>query len=193
MATLPGWRDVSTPWPTDRHLVSAALRGDREAADELAARTYTAVFASLFRMCGDSDLAADLTQETYQRAWRALPTFNGRSLFSTWLYRIAYTTFLNYIRTPRRVVPTDDPDAFGLPDPDPPADETLSSREEAERMRKAVLGLPDELRFVVTAHFWGELEVKEIAQLEGMTGMGIRKRLKKAFAILGAELGEVKS
>jgi len=185
---------VSTPWHSESQLVAAACQGDREAADELAARTYAAVFASLFRMCGgDSDLAADLTQETYHRAWRALPNFRGRSNFSTWLYRIAYTTFLNYIRTPRRVLQTSEETVIELPDPDPPADEALSSREEAERMRKAVLDLPEELRFAVTAYFWGGLDVKQIARLERMTGMGVRKRLKKAFAIIGADLGEVKS
>ena len=173
---------------SERELAVATLGGDREAAEELAARTYQRIYASLFHLCaGNADLAADLTQETYQRAWRALSTFGGRAEFSTWLYRVAYTTFLNHIRTPRRLVDLSDTTAESRPDPDPPADAVLESRQEAERLQKAVLDLPDDLRFTVTAHFWGGLEVKEIARLEGMTGMGIRKRLKKAFAILATD------
>src|SRR3954462_5161862 len=102
---------VAPPLGEERGMLAAIRAGDRMAAEEMVERTYSAVFASLFRLCGDGDLAADLTQETYQKAWAALPNFDGRSQLFTWLYRIAYTTFLNYIRRPRRVTSLDDPDS----------------------------------------------------------------------------------
>jgi RNA polymerase sigma-70 factor (ECF subfamily) len=144
----------------------------------------------LYRLCGDNDLAADLTQETYQKAWAALPNFDGRSQMFTWLYRIAYTTFLNYVRRPRRMTSLDEPDAPEMPDRGPAVDQLLSDREEAERLRAAVLRLPDDLRFTVTAHFWGGLAVKEIAKIEEITTVAIRKRLHKAFSILETSLEE---
>ncbi|HEX6159235.1 MAG TPA: sigma-70 family RNA polymerase sigma factor, partial [Thermoanaerobaculia bacterium] len=88
----------ASPWGEERKLLAAVRAGDAAAAEELVERTYSAVYASLYRLCGDSDLAADLTQETYQKAWSALKGFDGRSQLFTWLYRIAYTTFLNHIR-----------------------------------------------------------------------------------------------
>lgn len=178
------------PWSEERKLLTAVRGGDREAAEELVERTYSAVFASLYRLCGDNDLAADLTQETFQKAWAALPNFDGRSQLFTWLYRIAYTTFLNYVRRPRRMTSLDEPDAPEMPDRGPGADELLSSAEEAERLRAAVLRLPDDLRFTVTAHFWGGLAVKEIAKIEEITTVAIRKRLHKAFSILETSLDE---
>ena len=54
-------------------LLAAIRGGDRSAAEELVERTYSAVYASLCRLCGDRDLASDLTQETYRKAWEALP------------------------------------------------------------------------------------------------------------------------
>src|SRR5947209_9295567 len=78
--------EMSTPWSEERRLLEAIRAGDRAAAEEMVERTYSAVFASLFRLCGDSDRAADLTQETYQKAWAALPGFDGRSPLFTWLY-----------------------------------------------------------------------------------------------------------
>ncbi len=183
-------QDVSARWTGERQLLDAIRGGDRTAAEELVERTYSAVFASVFRMCADRDLAADLTQETYQKAWAALPGFDGRSQLFTWLYRIAYTTFLNHIRRPRRTTSIDDPDTPEVHDSTPGADEVLSANEESERLRGAVLRLPDDLRFTVTAHFWGGLAVKEIARIEKITTVAVRKRLHKAFSLLEAILGE---
>jgi RNA polymerase sigma-70 factor (ECF subfamily) len=181
---------VLAPWNEERRLLAAIRGGDRTAAEELVERTYSAVYASLYRLCGDGDLAADLTQETYRKAWEALEGFDGRSQFFTWLYRIAYTTFLNHIRRPRRITSIDDAEAPELPDERPSADQLLSEQQEGERLRAAVMELPEDLRFTVTAHFWGGLPVKEIARIENITTVAIRKRLHKAFSILEIALDE---
>jgi RNA polymerase sigma-70 factor, ECF subfamily len=181
---------VLAPWNEERRLLAAIRGGDRTAAEELVERTYSAVYASLYRLCGDGDLAADLTQETYRKAWEALEGFDGRSQFFTWLYRIAYTTFLNHIRRPRRITSIDEADAPEVPDDRPSADQLLSDQQEGERLRAAVMQLPEDLRFTVTAHFWGGLPVKEIARIENITTVAIRKRLHKAFSILEIALDE---
>jgi len=181
---------VLAPWNEERRLLAAVRGGDRTAAEELVERTYSAVYASLYRLCGEGDLAADLTQETYRKAWEALDGFDGRSQFFTWLYRIAYTTFLNHIRRPRRISSLEDAGAPEMRDESPGADQVLSEREEGERLRAAVMTLPDDLRFTVAAHFWGGLPVKEIARIENITTVAIRKRLHKAFSILEAALDE---
>lgn len=183
-------QDVSARWGEERQLLDAIRSGDRSAAEEMVERTYSAVFASLFRLCADSDLAADLTQETYQKAWAALSGFDGRSQLFTWLYRIAYTTFLNHIRRPRRVVSMDDDKVPEVSDEAPSAEQMLAASEESERLRAAVLRLPEDLRFTVTAHFWGGLAVKEIARIEDITTVAIRKRLHKAFSLLESILDE---
>ena len=182
--------EVSARWGEERQLLDAIRSGDRMAAEALVERTYSAVFASLFRLCADRDLAADLTQETYQKAWAALPNFDGRSQLFTWLYRIAYTTFLNHVRRPRRVTSMDEEDMPEVRDDAPGADEVLAASEESERLRAAVLRLPEDLRFTVTAHFWGGLAVKEIARVEDITTVAIRKRLHKAFSLLESILDE---
>ena len=182
--------EVITPLHEERTLLAAVRAGDRAAAEELVERTYSAVFASVYRLCGDRDLAADLTQETYQKAWSALKGFDGRSQLFTWLYRIAYTTFLNHVRRPRRMTSLDEPDSIDVRDERPRVDETLADEEEAARLRQAVMKLPEDLRFTVTAHFWGGLPVREIAGIEEITTVAIRKRLHKAFTMIEAMLEE---
>ncbi len=179
---LPSTDDEATLWPK-------AAKGDVDAADALARCTYRAVYASLFRLCGgDEDLAADLTQETYRKAWRSIGSFKGGSKFSTWLYRIAYNTFLNHIRGPRRLEPLTEEQVDQLLDPSDSPDVTTSKGAEAQRLRRAVLDLPEELRFAVTARFWAELPVAEIANHQGLSAVGVRKRLKRAYKQLATTL-----
>ena len=112
----------------------------------------------------------------------------GGSKFSTWLYRIAYNTFLNHIRGPRRLEPLTEEQVDQLLDPDETPDEATARSAEAERLRRAVLELPDELRFAVTARFWAELSVAEIARHQGLSPVGIRKRLARAYKQLATTL-----
>ena len=186
----PEHEEVIGKWSEERRLLAAIRDGDRTAAEELVERTYSAVYASLCRLCGDSDLASDLTQETYQKAWAALSGFDGRSQLFTWLYRIAYTTFLNHVRRPHRTTSLDEPDAAEIRDESRSAVEVLVENQQWERLRAAVLQLPEDLRFTVTAHFWGGLPVKEIAGIEEITTVAIRKRLHRAFTMLESLLEE---
>jgi RNA polymerase sigma-70 factor (ECF subfamily) len=170
----------------ERDLLRAIAAGDREAASELVDRTYSSVYAALFRFTGgDEELAADLTQETYRKAWTALSRFDGRSRFGTWLYRIGYTTFLNHVRRPRRLIPMEPNHERAAVDPAATSDSLLERSQEATRLRRAVLELPEELRLAVTARYWGEVPVREIARLEGITQPAVRKRIKRALKILG--------
>jgi RNA polymerase sigma-70 factor, ECF subfamily len=182
----------------DGDLVAALLAGSRRAAETLAEQTYRGVHGALYRLCGgDGELAAELTQETYRRAWSALESFRGKARFSTWLYRIAYTTFLNHLRRPRPFVPLAEEIDAGADPPDPasstPAatgEERLDARRRTTRLRRAVLDLPDELRFTVTARYWGDQSARDIARTEGITPTAVRKRLRKASQLLAATLQE---
>jgi RNA polymerase sigma-70 factor (ECF subfamily) len=167
--------------------------GGQAAAAELVDQTYAMVFRSLCRMCGgDRELAADLTQETYRRAWSSLAGFEGRARFSTWLFRIAYNVFLNHVRRPQRLVPLEETVAARAPSPGVGQEEALLRREADERLRRAVLALPEPLRQTVAARYWGELQASEIAELEGISRVAVHKRLKRAFRVLGDAL-EVQS
>lgn len=182
LAAVESYEPEADLWPR-------VATGDLEAANELARATYRAVYASLFRLCGgDEDLAADLTQETYRKAWRSIGRFRGGSKFSTWLYRIAYNTFLNHVRRPRRIEPLTEDRAAQLVDPGRSAQEDTLQSIASRRLRLAILELPEELRFAVTARFWAELPLAEIAELQGISKVGVRKRLKRAYGLLATVL-----
>ena len=177
----------------EAQLLAGLADGDRAAAEALVDLTYRNVYALLCRLARDHDVAADLTQETYRRAWAALGSFDGRSRFGTWLYRIATNTFLNHVRRPHAVVPLDEELGATLPDGAPRQDDEAIAAQMQDRLRRAVLGLPEELRFTVAARFWAEAPVAEIAKADGISEVAVRKRLKHAYRLLAAELQEVSS
>ncbi len=193
-AGMLAWRgmveDRRSPEEREDRLVAALAGGDRAAAERLVEETYRRVYAFVLKLCGDRELAADLTQESYRRAWDALASFDGRAQFRTWMARIAYNTFLNHLRRPRRLVPLDDAHEARFADPAPAADEALGRTLAAERLRREVLGLPEDLRFTVTAIYWGELPVREVARQEGISTVAVRKRLKRVLGLLALALAE---
>jgi len=182
----------ASPTNEEDALVESLLAGSREAAEALVETTYGLVYASLMKLCGgDAALAADLTQETYRKAWTSLHEFGRRARFSTWLYRIAYNSFLNHRRGAGRTTFLEDAPGMDPEDARPGPEQLLSDREIRERLRRAVLELPEQLRFTVTARFWGELPVHEIARLESVSEVAIRKRMRKALTVVRGSMNEV--
>jgi len=88
--------------------LTAARGGDQAAFTALAERYRGQLRVHCYRMLGSFDDAEDMVQETMLRAWRSREAFEGRSLFRTWLYRIATNACLNAIeRAPPRLLPVD--------------------------------------------------------------------------------------
>jgi RNA polymerase sigma-70 factor (ECF subfamily) len=93
---------------TTTAVLDAVRNGDAAVFAALAERYRRPLLAHCYRMIGSIDDAEDLVQETLLRAWRGREGFEGRSLFRTWLYRIATNVCLNALeRAPRRVMPHD--------------------------------------------------------------------------------------
>ena len=171
-------------------LLAALAAGDREAAERLVERTYKGVFALLRRLCGDrrpggGPHAGDLPQGV-GRAARLRPP--GAVLDLAVPHRLHHLPESSAPAPAPR--PLEEKHEATVPDPAPAADEMVGRGMEGDRLRRAVLALPEELRYTVTAVFWGDLPVKEIARQEGITPVGIRKRLKKAFRLLALALEE---
>ena len=137
--------------------------------------------------------AEDVVQEALTQAYLRISTFRHEGGFYTWLYRIATNVFLNHVRRPRPVVQLEEEHVAAVPAPTRRQDDEASDRELSELLRHAVVRLPDEQRFAIVAYYWGEARVHDIARVEGVSEVAIRKRMKRAFRALRLALGEVPS
>jgi RNA polymerase sigma-70 factor, ECF subfamily len=101
---------TATDQTEDAAVLAAVRAGDQAAFVALAERHRRQLHVHCYRMLGSFEDAEDLVQETLLRAWRSRSSFQGRSLFRTWLYRIATNACLNSLRRrPRRVLVADVP------------------------------------------------------------------------------------
>src|SRR5687768_18525338 len=87
---------------TDEELVARSMAGDVDSFNQLVLRWERPIYALAYRVIGRDEDARDVAQETFLRAFRALPGFKGQAKFSSWLYRIALNLCRDWIRRKKR-------------------------------------------------------------------------------------------
>src|SRR5436853_7479804 len=99
---------------TDEELVTRARTGDTESFNQRVGRWERPILALAYRTLGREEDARDVTQETFLRAFRALPGFKGDAKFSSWLYRIALNLCRDWMRRDRRAPMVDVPEGVEI-------------------------------------------------------------------------------
>jgi RNA polymerase sigma-70 factor (ECF subfamily) len=156
----------------DEHaLVEAARSGDARAFDMLVERHQRAIFRLCYRLARNPEDAADLTQEVFLRAFRAIRAFRSDSAFGTWLYRIALNTCRSFhsARRPLHEELTERSVAVA-----PDLTRRLEQNERAKLVRDAVAELPEKQRATLVLKIYHELTHEQIAKVLG-TSVGTAK------------------
>ena len=174
----------------DQVLVAAAQAGDRAALDQLIRAHYDRIYAVCRRITGHDSDAADAAQEALIAVVRGLPRFDGRSAFSTWVYRIATNASLDELRRRRRrpmsVVRDDDrPDHEHV---DPVAHRPFEQIAEREVLEAALRDLPDDFRIPVVLRDVADLDYQEIADTLDVPLGTVKSRIARGRGMLGAAL-----
>ena len=179
---------------TDEELVAKSIRGDADSFNELVLRWERPIYALAYRTIGREEDARDVCQETFLRAFRALPGFRGQAKFSSWLYRIALNLCRDWVRRERRapvVQPPEDVDLMEMAAAAEPSEsiEDLVARKDLTRLVEAAMALlPEEQRTAIVLKEYHGLTFQEIADLLGCPLSTVKTRLYQGLSVLRREL-----
>lgn len=173
----------------ERRIIAQVCAGDANAFEALVVSYQKQVYNLALRTVGNEEDAADMTQEVFLRAYRALGTFRGESKFSVWLYRLTMNVCIDFLRSRRRhptvsLTAADEDDE--QPQFDIPADEASGPEQQLARseLRRAVVRgldqLPDDARRILILRELDGLSYAEIGKVLRLEPGTVKSRLFRA-------------
>lgn len=181
---------------TDQELVERVQRGDKNAFNLLVQKYQHKVVNLVSRYVKNSGDVADVAQEAFIKAYRAIPGFRGESAFYTWLYRIAVNSAKNYLVAQGRKPPANDVDAEeadfydgseALRENSTPEREMLS--DEIKRILfSTVEQLPEDLKMAITLREIEGMSYEEIASVMQCPVGTVRSRIFRAREAIDKEI-----
>ena len=181
----------------DQQLVARAQHGDQQAFGLLVSKYQRKLIRLLSRLIRDPAEVEDVAQETFIKAYRALPSFRGDSAFYTWLYRIGVNAAKNFLASQGRRAPTqtgfDSEEAEGFEDGELLRDintpeRVLLSKQIGETVNAAIAALPEELRNAIMLREIEGLSYEEIADVMDCPIGTVRSRIFRAREAIAAQL-----
>jgi RNA polymerase sigma-70 factor (ECF subfamily) len=181
---------------TDEELVARSIRGDTDSFNELILRWERPIYVLAYRTIGREEDARDVCQETFLRAFRALPGFRGQAKFSSWLYRIALNLCRDWLRRERRApvlqFPADvDPiEHAAAAEPSESIEDLVARNDLARIVERVMARLPEEQRTAIVLKEYHGLTFQEIADIVGCPLSTVKTRLYQGLAVLRRELAK---
>ncbi len=197
--TEPPFVSVEPAVDSDAVLVERTVAGDQKAFELLVLKYERRIQRLIGRMVRDVDLVEDIAQETFIRAYRALPKFRGDAQFYTWLYRIAVNTAKKFLMDLKRN-PTVSENSFKSGEGDETSyleneltttetpEAILASKEIADMVNAALAALPEELRQAITLREIEGLSYEDIAQAMACPIGTVRSRIFRAREAISARI-----
>jgi len=175
----------AAPFATASDIVEAAFikkarNGDLSAFEEIVKRHQRRVYGVARRIVQRHDVADDVTQEAFLKAFQALETFDLSRPFAPWICRIAANLAINHVRSPRaREEELDEARAEAMHVVEDPSSQALHAEADRE-LQRAMASLPSDQRAVLTLRVVEELSYKDIAEALGISIGTVMSRLSRA-------------
>lgn len=182
----------------DSDLISSAKSGDEHALEELLCKYKIAVYNLIYRMVKDKQEAEDLTQETFIKTFKSLPSFNEEYAFSTWIFKIATNNCIDFFRKRKlKTYSIDKPIKYKTseiqqdhPDPDLNAEKNILAKERSELIRQAIDSLPEKYHEAIELRHQKEKSYEEIAEILDLPLGTVKARIFRAREMLNKALKE---
>jgi RNA polymerase sigma-70 factor (ECF subfamily) len=179
---------------TDEELVARSRGGDLDSFNQLILRWDRPINALAYRVIGREEDARDVCQETFLRAFRALPGFKGEAKFSSWVYRIALNLCRDWIRRQRRTPVMQMPEGADPLElaaqvgPVESIEDLVARRELTAVVKQAMALIPEEQRTAIILKEYHGMTFQEIADLQGCPLSTVKTRLYQGLSVLRRHL-----
>ena len=171
---------------TDEFTLRRAQKGDAQAFEQLVTPHEQMLWRVCWHYTRHQEDAADCLQESMLKAWKAIKSYRGDCSLSSWLYRIAATVCLDFLRKQKRLPETESADemaeeeGFAPADDSPTPDEAVIRRESADNIRAAIDSLPADMRTVIILYALQGMPYEEIAASMQTSVGTVKSRLNRA-------------
>ncbi len=181
-------------------IISAALSGDQRAYATLVDKHKSAIFHIINRIVRNDEVARDLVQETFMKAFASLASYRSEYRFSTWLYKIAANSSIDHLRKKRiqalsldRPMETEDGSVgMDIPDYSYDPERELVKKQQRFSIEEAIESLPDKYREVIIYRHKDDKSYDEIADLLGIPVGTVKARIFRARELLKKKLKNIR-
>jgi len=172
----------------DEEIVRRVLAGDKRAFGELVDRHKDKAMTLALRMLKNREEAEEALQDAFVRAYHALPRFEWKASFSTWLYRIVYNvcaTFLGRRSQAIQISLNDEDDqTLDVPSEEPAPDAAYEGREVRAAVREEIEKLPEIYASILTLFFVNDQSYEQIVEVTGLPLATVKVRLFRGRVLL---------
>ncbi len=175
---------------TDQYYIQEVLKGNDNEFEYLVNKYKDLIFTLCLRITKDHYIAEEASQDTFMKAYKSLAKFNGESKFSSWLYRIAYNTSLDKIKTQKRRITTETLEEYHE---DFNSDlrnsfDILEQQELKTLMQASLKKLNEDEAFILTLYYYEDLSMREISEIISATENSVKVKIfrsrKKLLSIV---------
>ena len=166
---------------TEKHCIERIIKGDHEAFSWIVDKYKDLVYTLCIRMLISEEDAEEAAQDVFVKVYRSINNFQGKSKFSTWIYRITYNQCISIIRKKVKMIDLVDelPEAE-IDESSIDALEELKQKDRVLFVRQALEALAETDAFILTLFYYEELSLEEICEVTGQTNNNVRIRLHRA-------------
>lgn len=166
----------------DKELIKLLQAGNETEVDQIILENYTFVYAYLYRRCANSDVAKELTQETFYRFFKNIHSYEAKGKLLNYLYRIALHLFYDEARKRKQIY--EDYDMEQIADETAGAKEQLEKEQNRRDVRAVLAKLPPSHQDILIFRFYQELKFKDIAAITAMPVSTVKSRYKAAIQMM---------
>ncbi|MCK8522011.1 RNA polymerase sigma factor [Aquimarina sp. D1M17] len=174
----------------DQYYIDQVLEGNVNAFSVLVEKYQSLVYTVVYRVVKNKEIAEEVAQDTFVKAFRSLQKYRGEAKFSTWLYTIAYRKSLDAIKSNKRIMTSELIEEINEGEIELVTDALnyLQVKERKQIIADSILKLPEEEAAIVTLYYFDEKSIKEIVEIIGLSQDNVKIKLyrsrKKLYSIL---------